>query len=433
MLLCLVFLIMNKVSLINLGCVRNLVDAQGILGGLQEKGVEIVPLEDADTVIINTCGFIKDAKQESIDVVLEIIALKKAGEIEKVIVAGCLSQRYADDLKKEFPEVDAFIGVPELLKDVVLKQTSLTPEHMAYLKICESCFNQCAFCIIPKIKGKFTSRTMESVLEETRQIDERGVKELNIVGQDITAYGLDLYQEKSLAKLLREVAQASKNIHWIRLLYAFPAHITDELLDVIVQEKKICNYIDVPFQHISDKILTGMNRGITAQQTRELVEKIRKKIPGVKIRSTFIVGLPGEGDQEFEELVDFVKWARFDRVGVFAYSPEEGTPAFSMTEQVADDIKGQRRDQLMMLQQKISHELNEAMIGTKLEVLIEGYDKEQDMYVGRSAFDAPDVDCVTYVKSKKELSIGKFVQVKITDAYEYDLVGEIILGEEAKA
>lgn len=423
--LCL-FKIMNKVSLINLGCVRNLVDAQGILGGLQEKGVEIVPLEDADTVIINTCGFIKDAKQESIDVILEIIALKKAGEIEKVIVAGCLSQRYADDLKKEFPEVDAFIGVPELLKDVVLKQASLTPEHMAYLKICESCFNQCAFCIIPKIKGKFGSRTIESVLKETRQIDERGAKELNIVGQDITAYGLDLYQEKFLAKLLCEISQTVKNIHWIRLLYTFPAHITDELLDVIAQEEKICNYIDVPFQHISDKILKNMNRGITAQQTRELVEKIRKRIPGVKIRSTFIVGLPGEGDQEFEELVDFVKWARFDRVGVFAYSPEEGTPAFSMAEQVADDVKEYRRDQLMMMQQKISRELNEAMIGEELEVLIEGYDKEQDMYVGRSAFDAPDVDCVTYVKSEKELSIGKFVQVKVTDAYEYDLVGEKI-------
>lgn len=423
--LCL-FKIMNKVSLINLGCVRNLVDAQGILGGLQEKGVEIVSMEDADTIIINTCGFIKDAKQESIDVILEVIDLKKAGEIEKVIVAGCLSQRYADELKKEFPEVDAFIGVPGFLKDTVLKQVPLTPEHMAYLKICESCFNQCAFCVIPKIKGKFASRTIESVLEEIRQIDGRGTKELNIVGQDVTAYGLDLYREKALAKLLREIVQAASTIHWVRLLYTFPAHITDELLDVIAREEKICKYIDVPFQHISDKILKSMNRGITAQGTRDLVVKIREKIPEVKIRSTFIVGLPGEGDQEFEELVDFVRWARFDRVGVFSYSPEEGTPAFSMPEQIPDDVKAKRLDELMVLQQKISQELNEEMIGQELEVLIEGYDEGQNMYFGRSEFDAPDVDGVMHVRSDKDLQVGSLVQVKIVDAYEYDLVGEVL-------
>lgn len=417
---------MNKVSLINLGCARNLVDAQGILGRLEDKGVKIVALDEADTVIINTCGFIKDAKQESIDMILEVIDLKKAGEIEKIIVAGCLSQRYAQELKQEFPEVDAFIGVPELLKDAVVKQIPLTPDHMAYIKICESCFNQCAFCIIPKIKGKFASRTMESVLEEVKQIDGRKTKELNIIGQDITAYGLDLYQKKMLPDLLQKIARQANNIHWIRLLYTFPAHITDELLDVIAQENKICKYIDVPFQHISDKILTNMNRGITAQATRDLVEKIRAKIPGVKIRSTFIVGLPGEGEQEFQELVDFVKWGRFERVGVFQYSPEEGTTAFFMTEQVDEQAKQERLDELMLVQQNIARTLNEAMIGQELEVLIEAYDEQQRLYVGRSVFDAPDVDGVTYVKSARDLEIGGFVKVKIIDAYEYDLIGEIV-------
>ena len=415
---------MNKISLINLGCARNLVDAQGILGSLEEKGLEIVPVDQADTVIINTCGFIKDAKQESIEMILDVIEWKKAGRIKKIIVAGCLSQRYAGELKQEFPEVDAFVGVPALLQEAVVKQTSLTPEYMAYLKICESCFNQCAFCVIPSIKGKFASRTIESVLNETRVMDQNGVKEVNVIGQDTTAYGLDIYRDKRLALLLKNMAREVNQVHWIRLLYTFPSHITDELLDVIAEEKKICKYIDVPFQHVSDKILKNMNRLITSEETYALVKKIRERIPGVKIRSAFIVGLPGEGKKEFDELMDFARWARFDRLGVFTYSPEEGTPAFSMPEQVDDDIKELRRDRLMALQQKISLELNEQMIGQRLEILIEGYDEEERMYFGRSQYDAPDVDGLVYVQSSQDLQDGQFVDVKISGAREYDLIAK---------
>lgn len=416
----------KKISLINLGCVRNLVDAQGMLGRLQEKGFDLVALDKADTVIVNTCGFIKDAKQESVDAILDVIEWKKSGQGRKIIVAGCLSQRYASELKQEFPEVDAFVGVPALLKDKVMRQVPLSPEHLAYLKICESCFNHCAFCIIPKIKGKFSSRTIASVLEEVRQIDERGVKELNIIGQDITAYGMDLYHEKSLARLLKEIAREVKNIRWIRLLYAFPAHITDDLLDVIAQEPRVCKYVDVPLQHVSDKILKDMHRGMTLQQTRDLVERIRRKIPGVKIRSAFIVGLPGEGEREFAELMDFVRWAKLDRVGVFAYSPEEGTPAFVMPQQVDSRVKQQRLDQLMKVQQNISRELNQGMIGKGLEVLVEGYDEERQMFFARSEYDAPDVDGMIHIRSENDLSIGEFVRVKVVDADEYDLVGEIL-------
>jgi len=417
---------MNKISLINLGCVRNLVDAQGILGRLQDKGFEIVPLDEAETVIINTCGFIKDAKQESIDAILEAVEWKRERKIQKLIVSGCLSQRYANELKQEFPEVDAFVGVPELLTDTVVRQVPLTSQHMAYLKICESCFNYCAFCVIPRIKGKFASRSRESLWREVAQMDERGVKELNIIGQDTTAYGLDLYGEKSLAGLLQDMARRVESIRWIRFLYTYPAHITDELLDVIAGEPKICRYIDVPFQHVNDEILSAMNRNFTGDQSRALVEKIRKRVPEVRIRSAFITGLPGEGEKEFAQLKDFIQWGRFDRVGIFAYSPEEGTSAFSMPGQVPERVGQERRDALMQIQQDISRELNENMIGQDMEVMIEDYDEEQQMYSGRTEFDAPDVDGVMYVESRRPLGSGQFIRTVVTDAYEYDLVGKIL-------
>jgi len=418
---------MSKIHLINLGCVRNLVDAQGILGRLAQKGFEVVDLKDADTLMINTCGFIKDAKQESIDAILEAVDFKKQGAIKRLIVTGCLSQRYADDLKKEFPEVDAFVGVQELLKDAVLAQVPLTPDYMAYLKICESCFNHCAFCVIPQIKGAFASRTRESLRQEIALIDERGVKELNIIGQDTTAYGMDLYGKKVLADMLREVSRQVQGIHWIRLLYTFPAHVTDELLDVVAQEPKLCKYIDVPFQHISDSLLSRMNRNFSSDQSRALVENIRKRVPGVRIRSAFIVGLPGEGEREFGELLDFLRWARFDRAGVFSYSPEEGTPAARMGGQVSQTVKKQRYDQAMALQQEISAQLNERLIGNELEVLIEGFDADQKRYFGRSEFDAPEVDGLVYVRTTRGrvLTPGTFERVRITGAFEYDLVGEV--------
>lgn len=415
----------KKISLINLGCARNLVDAQEMLARLSDQGFEIVSLENAETVVINTCGFINDAKKESVDAIVEAVDWKKQGRIQRVVVAGCLSQRYADELKKEFPEVDAWVGVPSMVPDKLVKQVALCPDHMAYVKICESCFHHCAFCIIPKIKGRFVSRSMESILQEIGALDEKGVRELNLIGQDITAYGLDVYGQKSLPQLLTRIAAQITQIRWIRLLYMFPAHITDELLDVMAAEKKICRYVDVPFQHVSNTILTAMNRGISAEQTRALVEKIRKKIPGVRIRSAFIVGLPGEGEQEFEELMDFVRWARFDRMGVFMYSPEEGTPAFSMPKQVSEQVKRQRRDQVMRLQQEISLELNRQAVGEEMAVLVEGYDETVQRYFGRSEFHAPDVDGVIYICSDEPLPIGEFVTVKIIDAQEYDLVGEM--------
>lgn len=414
----------NKISIITLGCVRNTVDSQILLGEAKGRGHQIVGLEDADTIIINTCGFIEDAKRESIDTILEVIKLKAQGKIKKIIVAGCLSERYAKELKEEFPEVDEFRGVQPLVKDKVPEQVSLTPGYLAYLKICESCFNHCAFCVIPQIKGTFVSRQISSVLKEAAQLDAQGVRELNIVGQDITAYGMELKREKMLAELVRGLCNQAKNIHWIRLLYMYPAHITDDLLRVIADEKRVCQYIDVPLQHISDRILKAMKRNITTRQTYALIEKIRKMIPGVRIRTAFITGLPGETEEEFAQLCDFVRELRFDKVGVFEYSAEEGTSAFDMPGQVPQKVRKARRDKLMKIQQKISSQLQQAMIGKVCDVLIE-HQQEKGLYTGRTEYDASDVDGLVYVRSARKLPIGAFVRVKITDGYEYDLIGEV--------
>ncbi len=416
-----------KVGLINLGCARNLVDSQMLLGGLKKKGHKIVAVEKADIAVVNTCSFIEESRQESIDTILDLIELKKQGKLKKVIVAGCLAQRYGADLAKEFKEVDAFLGTPMIQKDRLLEQVSLTPKHFAYVKICESCFNQCSFCAIPKIKGKFLSRTMESVVAEVQKLDSRGVKEINIIGQDITAYGMDIYREKKLAYLLREIVRAAKNIQWIRLLYAFPAHMTDELIDVMASEEKICKYIDMPLQHISDHILKSMNRNITTQGTFDLVEKIRRRMPQASLRTTFITGLPGETKEDFAELMQFVKEYRFERVGVFIYSQEEGTAAYDLPGQVPAKIKKERMNILMAEQQKISHSLQERYIGRTLRVLVEERQEgDPQMFLGRSEYDAPDVDGLVYVHSTNELKIGEFVTVKIRDAYEYDLAGEAV-------
>jgi ribosomal protein S12 methylthiotransferase len=417
----------KKISIISLGCVRNTVDSQALLGEAKGQGFDVVSrLDQADTVIINTCGFIEAAKKESIDTILDVIALKAQGKIKRIVVAGCLSERYAQELKKEFPEVDEFRGVRQLLKDKVQKQVRLTPEHLAYLKICESCFNHCAFCVIPKIKGRFSSREMISVLKEAERLDRQGVKELNIVGQDITAYGMDLYRKARLADLVKDLCSSLNNVHWIRLLYMYPAHMTDELLHVMAEEKRICKYVDIPLQHISDRILKSMKRNITAAGTRALIKKIRKIVPEVRIRTAFITGLPGETGAEFKELCDFVKEMRFDKVGVFEYSAEEGTSAFDMPGQVPHKVKKARRNALMKIQQKISSELQREWIGRTSEVLIETC-QEKGLYAGRTQYDAPDVDGVVYVRSACKLQIGQFVQVKVVDSYEYDLVSEVIL------
>ena len=414
----------QKVGVINLGCARNLVDAQMMLGRLKKNGHRIVDVNDAQTVIVNTCSFIEEARQESIDTILDLIELKKEGKIKQVIVAGCLAQRYGKDLAREFPGVDAFVGTPTLNRDNMPEQMQLTPKHFAYVKICESCFNACSFCAIPKIKGKFISRTIESIVKEVKELDAQGVKEINIIGQDITAYGMDVYRQKSLARLLKELVKVVKNIEWIRLLYAFPSHVTDELIEVIAQEPKICKYIDMPLQHISDHILLEQNRNITTQQTVDLIQKIRHAMPQGFVRTTFITGLPGESAQDFEQLCSFVKDSRFERVGVFVYSKEEGTLAANMKAQVPEKIKKNRLDTLMQVQQIISSEIQQSFVGRTLKVLIE--EKEKDTsgtYIGRSEYDAPDVDGVVYVRSKAALKTGDFVQVMITDAYEYDLAG----------
>ncbi|MBF0479247.1 MAG: 30S ribosomal protein S12 methylthiotransferase RimO [Candidatus Omnitrophica bacterium] len=416
----------EKVGLINLGCARNLVDGQTILGGLKKAGYQIVEPDAADVVIINTCGFIQDAKQESIDTILDVLELKKQGKVKKVIVAGCLTERYKNELAEEFKgEVDAFVGVQQLNETDFMDQMLLTPDYSAYVKICESCYNLCHFCIIPKIKGKFMSRSMEDIVQEVRNLDQKGVKEINVIGQDITAYGMDLYGQKKLAELLIQIDKACPNIRWIRLLYTYPSHITDELLNVMAEHKRVCKYIDLPLQHVSDKILKNMNRKITRQETEDLVRKIRAKVPHAVIRTTFIVGLPGETEQEFNELCAFVKEFKFERMGVFAYSPEEGTTAYDMPEQVPDEVKTQRLDKLMALQQDISKEVMRQFVGQTVEVLIEEpQDQEGKFYLGRSPYDAPEVDGNVHVYSTKALKPGDFVTVRITDATEYDLAGE---------
>ena len=417
----------QKVGVINLGCARNLVDAQMMLGRLKKNGHRIVQAEEAQTVIVNTCSFIEEARQESIDTILELIELKKEGKIKKVIVAGCLAQRYGKDLAKEFSEVDAFIGTPTLSRDENPAQLQLTPRHFAYVKICESCFNACSFCAIPKIKGKFISRTIESIVKEVSALDAQGVREINIIGQDITAYGMDLYRQRSLARLLNELVKVVKNIEWIRLLYAFPSHVTDELIAVIAREPKICKYIDMPLQHISDHILQEQNRNITTRQTIELIRKIRSAMPEAFVRTTFITGLPGETEGDFEQLRGFVEDFRFERVGVFVYSKEEGTAAAKMPGQVPEKVKKSRLDALMQDQQNISSEIQKSFVGRTLKVLIEEKEKDsRDTYIGRSEYDAPDVDGVVYVRSKAVLKPGDFAEVMITDAYEYDLAGEAI-------
>jgi len=417
----------SSVHLINLGCARNLVDSQVILGRLKQNGYRIVDSEHSDVAIVNTCSFIEDARRESIDVILDLIDLKEQGKIKKIIVAGCLAQRYGKDLVKELKGVDAFVGTLTLDKEKFHPQVTLTPKHYAYVKICESCYNKCSFCAIPKIKGQFISRTIESVVEEVKQLDSRGVKEIDIVGQDITAYGMDIYKKKCLSELLKALIPVTKNIQWIRLLYAFPAHVTDELIDLIANEEKICKYIDMPLQHISDRILRSMNRGVFQKGTLELVRKLKAKIPQGSLRTTFIVGFPGETEEDFQQLLSFVQATCFERMGVFVYSREEGTAADTLTGHVPEKIKKQRMGILMNAQREISQNAHEKFLGKTLKVLIDEKQKgEEGVYLGRSEFDAPEVDGLVYAHCRKALRPGDFVDVRITASLEYDLVGDVV-------
>ncbi|MGA2774590.1 MAG: MiaB/RimO family radical SAM methylthiotransferase [Candidatus Omnitrophota bacterium] len=410
-----------RVGILSLGCPRNLVDSESILSRLASKGLEIVDIEKADIAIVNTCAFVDDAKRESIDAILDLIQAKKEGSLRKIIVSGCLSQRYKEQLVKELPEVDAFMG--RLFLDQAPARFAITPKHSAYLKICEGCLNACSYCVIPKIKGKFTSLDEVSIIRKVAKFDKEGVAELNLIGQDITGFGVDLYGMPSLSTLLRKIVKSAKHINWIRLLYLYPSRADDDLLRVVRDEPKICKYIDLPVQHINDRILKLMNRDTSRKEIVALINKIRKTIPAVALRTSLITGFPTETEKEHLELLTFMKEIKFERLGAFVYSREEGTKAYGFKGQVSEKTKQERFNQIMLLQQDISREVNEKFMGKAMEVLIDS--KEGKSYLGRTQYDAPEVDGQVYVNSNKTLELGNFIKVEITDTLEYDLVGEV--------
>lgn len=410
----------QKLGILALGCPRNLVDAETLAGRLNSKGYSIVDdIGQAQIALVNTCAFIEEAKRESIDAILGLVELKKQGKLKKIIVYGCLPQRYKD-LACRLPEVDAFVGVIE--QNHESRRFALTPKHYAYLKICEGCLNNCSYCIIPRIKGKLKSLDDETIIQKVRGLNREKISELNIIGQDITGFGVDLSGMSRLAALLKKIISNSPDIAWIRLLYLNPEGITGQLLELIASNKRLCKYIDLPIQHINNRILKLMNRKITKAEIISLIKKIRKIIPGVYLRTSLIVGFPSETEEEFNELLEFVKEVKFDRLGAFIYSREEDTPAYSFKGQIARPLKQERFDIIMSEQQKIAAELNKRFLGQSISVLIE--EKQDGAYIGRSQADAPEVDGVVYVQTKQALKAGEFVRVKITDSLEYDLAGE---------
>ena len=412
----------QNLGIISLGCPRNLVDAESLLARLDSKGYRIVDdIAASDVVLVNTCAFIEEAKRESVETILDLIELKKKGKLKKIIVYGCLAQRYKD-LNKELPEVDAFVGAPGLKTEP--GRYALTPKHYAYLKICEGCLNNCSYCVIPKIKGKLKSLDEKAIIRQVRYFNRKKISELNIIGQDITGFGLDCSNRPGLTGLLKKIIQNAPDIAWIRLLYLNPERVSDELLKFISSHEQVCKYIDLPIQHINNRMLKLMNRKITRGEIISLIEKIRKVIPGVCLRTSLIAGFPSETEAEFKELMDFVRQAKFDRLGVFIYSREEGTAAYSFKGQVSQKVKQERFEAIYALQQGIAADVNAKFLDKRITVLIE--EKQDGAYIGRSQFDAPEVDGLVYVSSKGLLKIGEFVKVRITDTLEYDLVGEAI-------
>lgn len=437
-----------KVGMISLGCPKNQVDAEHMLALMDAEGWEIVDYVDGcDAVIVNTCGFIDDAKKEAIENILDMVELKKEGVISKIIVTGCLAQRYKEEIVKEIPEVDAVVGIGangDIIKTVEEVMSSVetienyppqcelpldgqriltTPQYWAYLKIGEGCSNRCTYCTIPSIRGNMRSRSMENVIDEAKQLAELGVKELILIAQDTTSYGLDLYGELKLPELLNELCKI-ESIEWIRLLYCYPDRITDELIETMKKQDKVVNYIDLPLQHADDKILKAMNRRGDQALIRSVISKLRTEIPDVVIRTTFIVGFPGEGEEEFETLAEFVNEIEFDRLGVFTFSPQEGTPAFDMENQVEDDVKTRRGEVIMQDQYSIMEEKNNEKIGKTFKVVVEDYDGYSDSYTGRTYMDAPEIDGLVKFTSHDDLDIGDFVNVEIFDVEDYDLIGE---------
>ena len=440
----------KKILFISLGCDKNLVDSEVMLGILADRGFEMTDTEvDADIIIINTCCFINDAKEESINTILEMAEYKKTGPCKALIVTGCLAQRYKQEIVDEIPEVDAVIGtskydeifdaVDQALKgshfldvddldrlpSVPGKRILTTGGHYAHLKIAEGCDKHCTYCIIPKIRGNYRSVPMEQLLAEAASLAEQGVKELILVAQETTLYGVDLYGKKSLHILLKELAKI-KGIRWIRILYCYPEEIYPELIETIKNEKKVCHYLDMPIQHASDAILKRMGRRTTKAQLKETVSLLRKEIPDIVLRTTLIAGFPGETQEQHEELMEFVDEMEFERLGVFAYSPEENTPAASMPDQIPEEIKEARRDAILELQQEIAFDKAADMVGRTLYAMIEGKVADEPAYVARTYADSPDIDGYVFVNTSEMLMSGDFVKVKITGSAEYDLIGELV-------
>ena len=434
-----------KVGMISLGCPKNQVDGEALLAKLAQAGYQIVnEIENSDVMIVNTCGFIEDAKREAIDTILEVAQYKEAGLISAIVVTGCLAERYQDEILKEMPEVDAVIGIGANSDIVKVCDKALcgiktsnfpnkcylpldgermlsTPPHWAYLKIAEGCDNRCAYCAIPGIRGNFRSRTIESVVDEAKSLVNRGVKEIILVAQDTTKYGQDLYGEYSLDKLLKELVKID-GLEWIRLFYCYPQRITDSLIDVIANEDKVCKYIDIPLQHSDATVLKNMNRVGDGNDYRVLLNKMREAIPGLALRTTFMVGFPGETDEQFENLCEFVKDMKFDKMGCFTFSPEEDTPAFDMKNQIDEDVKKRRQEVLMNVQFFITEASNKGRVGNVYKVIVDSF--ADGKYTGRSYMDSPEIDSGIIFTSNKELNIGDFVDVKITDFDGYDLIGE---------
>ena len=441
-------MISRKVGMISLGCPKNQVDGEALLAKLKKAGYEIVNnIEDSDVMIINTCGFIEQAKKEAIDTILEVAEYKNAGLISAIVVTGCLAERYQDEIIKEMPEVDAVLGIganSDIVKtcDKALcgivttsfpnkcylsindERIISTPSHWAYLKIAEGCDNRCSYCAIPGIRGGFRSRTIESCVDEAKALAESGVKELILIAQDTTKYGQDLYGKYSLDILLKELVKID-GIEWIRLFYCYPQRITDSLINVIANEEKVCNYIDIPLQHSDKTVLKNMNRVGDGDDYRALISKMRKAIPDLALRTTFMVGFPGETDEQFENLCKFTEDVKFDKMGCFTFSPEEDTPAYDMQNQIDDDVKVRRQEVLMNKQYSITEELNKQRIGKIYKVIIDTFDGEK--YVGRSYMDSPEIDSGIIFTCDNNLNIGDFVNVEITDYNGYDLIGEAIL------
>lgn len=425
----------KKINIVTLGCSKNLYDSEVLMGQLKASGKDVVHEEKGDIVVINTCGFIDNAKEESINTILDFVEAKNRGEVEKVFVTGCLSERYKPDLEKEIPNVDQYFGtrdLPILLKhlgadyrhELVGERLTTTPKHYAYLKISEGCDRPCSFCAIPLMRGKHTSTPIEKLVLEAENLARQGTKELILIAQDLTYYGLDIYRKRALAELLRALAKVD-GIEWIRLHYAFPSGFPEDVLDVIREEEKICNYIDIPLQHINTEILQSMKRGTTHKKTNMLLQKFREKVPDMAIRTTLIVGYPGETEEKFQELKAWVEAQQFDRLGCFTYSHEENTAAFALEDDVPQDVKERRVEEIMEVQAQISWAKNQRKIGKVFKCIFDR--KEGNYFVGRTEYDSPDVDNTVLVSAKDAyISPGDFANVLITSAEEFDLYGEII-------